>query len=234
MSRRNADTSSSSSRRPIHCSWFRTKTCTTPHPAATARPTAFGSPPAIDMWAPRLSGVAPSCALWPAGSAELLHLGEDLRRIGQLSSTVALHEPDDAVPIDHEHRTMARVELRPVDPVPLDYVPLDVGQQGIRDAAERLRPCLVTVDRVAGDAHDLGIHGLEVAEAGFEGRHLLASARGPVENVEEQHDRLPPLGRQAPLLAADPLQSDLGRRVSNLGHFRHTFLLCSCRDARLT
>ena len=48
--------SASSSRRPAHRSWFLTKIWTTPHPAATPRRIAFGSPPAIDMCAPRLSG----------------------------------------------------------------------------------------------------------------------------------------------------------------------------------
>src|SRR5262249_51630848 len=95
-------------------------------------------------------------------SAELLHLGEDLGRIRELASTVSLHEPDHALPVDHEARAVARVELRPVDAVALDHVAMNVREQRIRDPAERLGPRVVTVDRVTGDAHDLGIRGLEV------------------------------------------------------------------------
>ena len=63
----------------------------TPHPAARPRRTAFGRPPAIDMCAPRLSGAASAASL-RRGPPELLHLGEDLRGIGQLAPIVALDE----------------------------------------------------------------------------------------------------------------------------------------------
>src|SRR5215470_8254290 len=239
---RKARTSSSASARPRHCTWFFRKIWTTPQPSSAPRSRARGSPPAIDMWAPRLScpaprrfGIGRARRTPEAGggaaaaerrppprpvarrSGELPDLSEDLFRIGELALAVPLDEADHPVSVDDEGRAIAGVQLRPVDPVLLHHLAVDVAEERVRDPAQRLRPRLVAVDRVRGDTHDLGIRPLEVPQPGLEGGHLPRSPRGPVEHVEEEdHLVLPLLLGQTPLLAADPLELDLRGRFSDL------------------
>src|SRR5438874_2064183 len=165
----NARTSSPARARPCHCTWFFKKICTTPQPTSAPRSRARGSPPAIDMWAPRLSRsggrasrgarlvlvasarwggeAAPDRAATPAAGrlVELPGLGEDLLRVGELTLPVPLDEPDDPLPVDHEGRSETGVQLGPVDAVLLDDLSVDVAEQRIGDPAQRLRPRLVAV-----------------------------------------------------------------------------------------
>src|SRR5205823_9490279 len=69
---------------------------------------------------------------------------------------------------------------------------------------------------VRADTQHLGIGRLEVADALVEGGHAGASARRPVERVEQQHHFLPVEVLEADLLEPDGLQREVGRRVADI------------------
>src|SRR5262245_259620 len=91
---------------------------------------------------------------------------------------------------------------------------MEVGEQRIAADSDRLRPVLVAEGTVGADTQHLGIGRLEVAHAPIEGGHAGASARGPVERVEQQDHVLPAEGAQADLLEPDRLQGEVRRGIA--------------------
>src|SRR5262249_45166460 len=147
---------------------------------------------------------------------ELLDLGEDLLGVGQLALAVALDEPDLAVLGDDERRADVGVPLGPIDAVVLGDVPVDVREQRVMADADRPSPVVVAEGAVRADTQHLGIGRLKVADALVEGGHAGASARRPVERIEEDHHVLAVELREADLLEADRPEREVGRGVADV------------------
>src|SRR5574342_238858 len=113
-------------------------------------------------------------------SAELLHLGENLVRIGQLALAIALNKGDRATLVDDEGGAHVGVPVRPVDAVVLAYRSLHVRKKRVIRDADRFGPVLMAEGAVGADTQDLGIRRLEVFHTLIEGGHALGSARSPV------------------------------------------------------
>src|SRR5438132_13752972 len=154
----------------------------------------------------------PCCLCLP----EFYDFRQNLVGLRQLALAVALDKANLALLVEDERGPDVRVPVRPVDAVGLHDAALYVGEERIAAEADRLRPVLVAEGAVRADTQHLGIGRLEVADALVEGGHAGASARRPVERVEQQHHFLPVEVLEADLLEADGLQREVGRRVADV------------------
>src|SRR3989442_2349896 len=71
-------------------------------------------------------------------------------------------------------------------------------------------------DFQAANAQVLGIRRLKVADSLVEGRHARASARRPVEGIEENDDVLPAKVLEADLFEPDRPEREVGREVAHV------------------
>src|SRR6267143_4114707 len=148
--------------------------------------------------------------------AELLDLGEDLVGLWQLALAVPLDEADRS-PLVHEERGPAvGVPLGPIDAVVLRDGAVDVREQRVVADADRLGPVVVAERAVGADTQHLGVRRLKVAEALVEGGHARASARRPVERVEENDHGLSAELLEADLLEPDRPEREVGRGVADV------------------
>src|SRR5436309_6814991 len=148
--------------------------------------------------------------------AELLDLGEDLVRLWQLSLAVPLDEADLALLVHDERRPAVGVPLGPVDAVILRDGAVDIREQRIVADTDRLGPVGMTEWAVSADTQHLGIRRLKVADALVEGGHARASARRPVEGIEENDHVLPAKVLEADLFEPDRPEREVGRGVAHV------------------
>jgi hypothetical protein len=103
---------------------------------------------------------------------------------------------------------------------------VEVGQERVAQAAERIGEGDVRPDRVDADAQDLGIGRLEALTLALQFGQFVLSATGPIEDVERQNNVLFP----AILRKGD--RPTGGRRHGEVGCFlpdlRHVLLLQTC------
>src|SRR5262245_17836976 len=111
---------------PVACA--RARGATT---APDASRTNAASAPVNHFMGRLLARQSPGSARRPYRSAELLDLGQDLVRIGELPLAVALGEAHHALVVDDEGGPDVGVPVRPVHAVIPDHGALDIGQQRI-------------------------------------------------------------------------------------------------------
>ena len=96
---------------------------------------------------------------------------------------------------------------------------VEVGQERVAQAAERIGEGDVRPDGVDADAQDLGIGRLEALALALQFGQFVLSAAGPVEDVERQDDiLLPAILREADRPAGGRRHGEVGRFLPDLGH----------------
>ncbi len=63
----------------------------------------------------------------------------------------------------------------------------EIGNEGIRDTAQRFAPRLLGKNRITTDSQNLAIQSFELGELRFVGRNLLVSEGGKGKGMECQH-----------------------------------------------
>jgi hypothetical protein len=122
---------------------------------------------------------------------ELLQLFKQNRVLGLISDVVDIDVPNDAILVDYEDRTFGDAFLAEDVVLESDVaVRPEIAQQGIRNSAQRRRPCFIGVGRVDADTQDLGIGPVEFGKIFLIRRNLQRSHGGEGNRVERYHDVL--------------------------------------------
>jgi hypothetical protein len=120
--------------------------------------------------------------------SQLLHLGQDILRLGE-TPLVHLLEADDTLLVNDDHRTPADSSFLVVDAVQLGNLALRVkiGQYGVWDVPQRRTEGTLHRSTIHANAQDLGILLLKPAVFHPESGDLVGSAPGEGGHVKGEN-----------------------------------------------